>query len=98
MKKAQEKLKTTQSRQKNHHNKQTEDVKFDAREHVFLRATPTKGVSESFESEEVDAQIQWIFMQCWERVGRVAYRFDHRDWSIYTMFATCRNFEGMIVT
>ena len=47
--KMQEKSKTTQSRQRNHHDKQRE-CGDDVREHVFLHVTPATGVSVSFES------------------------------------------------
>jgi len=53
----QDQMRLTQSRQKSYANKRRRSLEFEAGDHVFLRVTPTTGIWESTQVEEVDYSI-----------------------------------------
>ncbi|MCH89977.1 retrotransposon protein, partial [Trifolium medium] len=69
----QEKMKASQSRQKNYHDKRRKDVEFKEGDHVFLRVSPTTGIGRALRSRKLTPRFIGPY-QILGRVGNVAYR------------------------
>jgi hypothetical protein len=69
----QEKMKSSQSRQKSYHDKRRKDLEFQEGDHVFLRVTPMTGVGRALKSKKLTPRFIGPY-QILERIGTVAYR------------------------
>ncbi|XP_050895923.1 uncharacterized protein LOC127102618 [Lathyrus oleraceus] len=68
-----DKMKISQSRQKNYHDKRRKDLEFQEGDHVFLRVTPTTGVGRPLKAKKLTPRFIGPY-QITSRVGKVAYR------------------------
>ena len=69
----QEKMRTSQSRQKSYHDKRRKDLEFSEGEHVFMRVTPMTGIGRALKSKKLTPRFIGPF-QITKRVGKVAYQ------------------------
>src|ERR1051325_11256742 len=69
----QEKMKTSQSRQKTYHDKRKKDLEFSEGEHVFMRVTPMTGIGRALKSKKLTPCFIGSF-QITKRIGKVAYQ------------------------
>ncbi|MCI17961.1 hypothetical protein A2U01_0039112, partial [Trifolium medium] len=68
-----EKMRASQSRQKNYHDKRRKDIEFQEGDHVFLRVASTSGVERALKSKKLTSRFIGPY-QILERIGRVAYQ------------------------
>ena len=69
----QEKMKSSQSRQKSFHDKRRKDIEFQVGDHVFLRVNPVTGVSRALKCRKLTPRFVRPF-EIVEKIGAVAYR------------------------
>ncbi|XP_057440054.1 uncharacterized protein LOC130731890 [Lotus japonicus] len=73
VKRIQEKMRVSQSRQKSYADNRRKELEFQAGDHVFLRVTPMTGVGRAIKSKKLTPKFIGPY-QITERVGPVAYR------------------------
>ncbi|XP_057443946.1 uncharacterized protein LOC130736116 [Lotus japonicus] len=73
VKRIQEKMRISQSRQKSYADNRRKELEFQAGDHVFLRVTPMTGVGRAIKSKKLTPKFIGSY-QITERVGPVAYR------------------------
>jgi hypothetical protein len=66
----QEKMKTSQSRQKSYHDKRRKDLEFQEGDNVFLRVTPITGVGRALKSKKLTPKL----------LVRIRYRKESERW------------------
>ncbi|XP_058769121.1 uncharacterized protein LOC131642991 [Vicia villosa] len=66
-------MKTSQSRQKNYHEKRKKDLEFQGGDYVFLRVTSVTGVGRALKSKKLTPRFIGLY-QISEKVGNVVYR------------------------
>jgi len=66
------KMRASQSRQKNYHDKRRKDIEFQVGDHVFLRVNPMIGVGHALKCRKFTPHFVGPFIV--EKVGAVAYR------------------------
>jgi len=69
----QEKLKTAQRRQKSYADKRRQHLEFVEGDHVFLKVTPTTGVSRAIKSKKLTPHFIGLY-QVLRKIGPVAYQ------------------------
>lgn len=69
----QEKIKAAKSRQKSYANKRRNPLEFSECDHVFLKVTPSLGVSRALCTKKLSPRFIGPF-QIFERIGSAAYR------------------------
>ena len=69
----QERMRTTQSRQKSYHDKRRKELEFIVGDHVFLWVTPRTGVARALKSHKLTPRFIGPF-EILKRVGPVAYQ------------------------
>ena len=69
----QERMKTSQSRQKSYHDKRRKALEFQDGDHVFLRVTSVTGVGRALKSRKLTPRFVGPY-QILQRIGEVAYQ------------------------
>ncbi|MCI66495.1 hypothetical protein A2U01_0087753, partial [Trifolium medium] len=67
----QEKMRSSQSRQKSYADKKRKDVKFQEGDHVFVRVTSTTGIGRALKSRKLTSRFIGPY-QILKRIGKVA--------------------------
>ena len=97
VKKIQNKILTTQSRQKSYADKRRKPMQFQEGEHVFLKVTPTMGIGKAIKVGNLSPRFVGPF-QILKRIEPVVYQIAlHQIYLTFVMSFMCCNSENIIL-